>query len=67
MIKIKKFINDNLELFNSLENSEVCEYKDLSEFDNDFINYFKLNYRFDYKGICVYVVGSEIWVENRLS
>ena len=67
MTKIETFINDNLELFNSLESSEVQEYKDLSEFDSDFINYLKLNYRFDYKGICVYVVGSEIWVENMLS
>jgi hypothetical protein len=67
MKKIENFINDNLELFNSLENSEVQEYKDLSEFDSDFIDYLKLNYRFDYKGICVYIVGSEIWVENMLS
>jgi len=27
----------------------------------------KLNYRFDYKGICVYLVDSDIWVENMLS
>jgi hypothetical protein len=54
-------------LFNSLEDSEVQEYKDLSEFDSDFIDYLKLNYRFDYKGICVYIVDSEIWVENMLS
>jgi hypothetical protein len=67
MTKIEKFINDNLELFNSLGNSEVCEYKDLSEFDSDFIDYLKLNYRFDYKGICVYIVDSEIWVENMLT
>jgi hypothetical protein len=67
MTKIETFINDNLELFNSLESSEVQEYKDLSEFDSDFINYLKLNYRFDYKGICVYIVDSEIWVENMLS
>jgi hypothetical protein len=67
MTKIETFINDNLELFNSLESSEVQEYKDLSEFDSDFIDYLKLNYRFDYKGICVYIVDSEIWVENMLS
>jgi hypothetical protein len=67
MEKIKKFIDDNFELFNSLESSEVQEYKDLSEFDSDFIDYLKLNYRFDYKGICVYIVDSEIWVENMLS
>ena len=67
MTKIETFIDNNLELFNSLESSEVQEYKDLSEFDSDFINYLKLNYRFDYKGICVYLVDSEIWVENMLS
>ena len=67
MKKIETFINNNLELFNSLEDSEVQEYKDLSEFDSDFIDYLKLNYRFDYKGICVYLVDSEIWVENMLS
>ena len=67
MTKIKTFIDNNLELFNSLENSEVREYKDLNEFDSDFIDYLKLNYRFDYKGICVYLVDSEIWVENMLS
>ena len=67
MKKIETFINNNLELFNNLEDSEVQEYKDLSEFDSDFINYLKLNYRFDYKGICVYIVDSEIWVENMLS
>ena len=67
MTKIETFINNNLELFNSLESSEVQEYKDLNEFDSDFIDYLKLNYRFDYKGICVYIVDSEIWVENMLT
>jgi hypothetical protein len=67
MEKIKKFIDDNFELFNSLESSEVQEYKDLSEFDSEFIDYLKLNYRFDYRGICVYVVEDQIWVENMLS
>jgi len=67
MTKIETFINNNLKLFNSLENSETREYKDLSEFDSDFIDYLKLNYRFDYKGICVYLVDSDIWVENMLS
>jgi hypothetical protein len=27
----------------------------------------RLNYRFDYRGICVYVVEDQIWVENMLS
>jgi hypothetical protein len=67
MKKIKEFIETNLNDFIKLDNSEVCEYKDLSGFDIKFINYLKLNYRFDYKGICVYLVDSEIWVENMLS
>jgi hypothetical protein len=67
MTKIETFINNNLELFNSLESSEVQEYKDLSEFDSEFIDYLKLNYRFDYRGICVYIVEDQIWVENMLS
>ena len=67
MKKIKNFIETNLNDFIKLDNSEVCEYKDINEFDIEFINYLKLNYRFDYKGICVYLVGSEIWVENMLS
>ena len=67
MTKIENFIDDNFKLFNSLESSEVCEFKNLDEFDSKIINYLKLNYRFDYKGICVYLVDSEVWVENMLS
>ena len=67
MTKIKNFIDSNFEEFINLENSEVCEFKNLDEFDSEFIDYLKLNYRFDYKGICVYLVDSEIWVENMLS
>jgi hypothetical protein len=67
MKKIEKFIDDNFELFNSLDSSEVQEYKDLSKFDSEVVDYLKLNYRFDYRGICVYVVEDQIWVENMLS
>jgi hypothetical protein len=63
--KIKKFIDDNLNTFSNLSNSEVIEY-DLDEFNYGFVDYLKINYRFDYKGICVYFVDekNEIWIEN---
>jgi hypothetical protein len=67
MKSIENFINSNFKEFINLGNSEVCEFKDLNEFDSEFINYLKLNYRFDYRGICVYLVDSEIWVENMLT
>ena len=67
MKNLKCFINENFNEFINLGNSEVCEFKDLNEFDSKFINYLKLNYRFDYRGICVYLVDSEIWVENMLT
>ena len=59
------FINENLSEFNLLNDSEVCECN-LNEFDDEVIEYLKLNYRFDYKSICVYYVKEEdeIWVEN---
>jgi hypothetical protein len=65
MKKIEMFINENLSEFNLLNDSEVCECN-LNEFDNEVIEYLKLNYRFDYKSICVYYVKEEdeIWVEN---
>ena len=67
MESLKCFIDENFNEFINLGNSEVCEFKDLNEFDSEFINYLKLNYRFDYRGICVYLVDSEIWVENMLT
>ena len=65
MKKIEMFINENLSEFNLLNDSEVCECN-LNEFDDEVIEYLKLNYRFDYKSICVYYVKEEdeIWVEN---
>ena len=67
MKNLKDFIDENFNEFINLGNSEVCEFKDLNEFDSKFIDYLKLNYRFDYRGICVYLADNEIWVENMLS
>jgi hypothetical protein len=63
--KLKQFIDDNLEYFTNLGNSEV-EYFSVDKFDNDVIEYLKEHYRFDYKDICVYYVieKNNIWVEN---
>ena len=44
MVKLKKFINNNLVEFNNLENSEVNE-RSVSEFDTDFIDYLKNCFR----------------------
>jgi hypothetical protein len=65
MKSLKDFINENLNEFNNLSSSEVIECS-LDEFDFKEIEYLKENYRFDYKGICVYLVKerNEIWVEN---
>jgi hypothetical protein len=69
MQKLENFIDKNINDFSQLENSEV-EIYDISDFDNDVIEYLKLNYRFDYKNICVYYVEEDefneesIWVEN---
>ena len=66
MKKIEMFIDENLNEFNDLTCSEVIEY-DVNDFDNEIVGYLFKNYRFDYKGICVYIVDSEIWVENMLT
>jgi hypothetical protein len=65
MKSLKDFINENLNEFNNLSSSEVIECS-LDEFDFEEIEYLKENYRFDYKGICVYFVkrDNEIWIEN---
>jgi len=67
MKKLKQFIDNNLEYFANLDNSEVEEYK-ADEFDTDIIDYLKTakHNRFDYNGICVYFVAedNEVWVEN---
>jgi len=69
MQKLENFIDQNINQFSQFEISEV-EIYDITEFDNDIVEYLKLNYRFDYKNICVYYVEESeyneesIWVEN---
>ena len=65
MKKIETFINENLKEFNKLTCSEV-EAINVNEFDDEIVGYLFKNYRFDYKGICVYLVKekNKIWVEN---
>lgn len=71
MQKLENFIDNNINEFSQLENSEVKTYE-INEFDVDVIEYLKLNYRFDYKNICVYYVEADefyeegIWVENMI-
>jgi len=70
MLKIENFINENLNEFNQLENSEVNQ-RSVNEFDNDIVDYLKncFRQRYDYKDICAYYVEdeNEIWVENMAS
>jgi hypothetical protein len=65
MDKLKQFVEDNLERFINLDESEVYEL-DAHYLDDDLVNYLKDNDRFDYKGICVYYVkeSDEVWIEN---
>jgi hypothetical protein len=61
------FIEKNYNEFSNLSDSETVQLSlDDSDLNDDIINYLKDNYRFDYKGICVYYVKDEdeIWVEN---
>jgi hypothetical protein len=70
MLKIENFINENLNEFNLLENSEVKEYN-TNEIDKDIVDYLKDSFRQrdDYKDICVYYVEdyNKVWVENMAS
>jgi len=70
MLKIENFINENLNEFNQLENSEV-DHRSVNEFDNDIVDYLKncFRQRYDYKDICVYYVEdyNQVWVENMAS
>jgi len=63
--KLEKFIDDNWNEFSNLGKSEVIEC-DVSEFDNDVLEYLELNYRFDFNGICVSFSEEykNVWVEN---
>jgi len=69
MKKLEQFIDNNFSDFSLLEDSEVCEISlNDEDLDSDMIDYLKTNYRFDYKGICVYYSdANEIWVENMLA
>ena len=67
---LQNFIDQNLNEFSNLDDSEVIELtmEEAKEegLDNEMINYLKNNYRFDYKGIVVYYNkdSNEIWIEN---
>ena len=63
--KLKDFINKNYNEFSNLGGNEThgLELND-PNLDIDIINYLKTNYRFDYKGICVYYDEGQVWVEN---
>ncbi len=65
MKKIEMFIDENFNEFNDLTCSEVIEMG-VNEFDSEIVEHLKNNYRFDYRGICVYYVEekNEIWIEN---
>jgi hypothetical protein len=67
MIKLEKYINDNLNDFLNLTDSEVIHLS-LDNFDNDIVDYLKSVERFDYKDVCIYYVKKDnnIWIENML-
>ena len=68
--KLQNFVNQNLSEFSNLDGNEVIELtmEEAKEegLDNEMINYLINNYRFDYKGICVYYNEDEdqVWIEN---
>jgi hypothetical protein len=68
MKKLEEFIDENYELFSSLDCSEVEGYSK-NRFDKDVIDYLKKrkDRRFDYRDICVYYMEddwADVWVEN---
>ena len=65
MKKLEQYIDTNFNEFNELSISEVIHY-DADDFDVDMVNYLKQNYRFDYRGICIYyvLVDNEVYIEN---
>jgi hypothetical protein len=67
MIKLEKYINDNLNEFLNLSVSEVIHLS-LDNFDDDIVDYLKNVERFDYKDVCIYYVKKDnnIWIENML-
>lgn len=67
MKAIEDFIDRNYTEFSNLDYSEVVELKLTDkELNSDIIYYLKVNYRFDYKDICVYYNedADQVWVEN---
>lgn len=67
MKAIEDFIDRNYTEFSNLDYSEVVELKLTDkELNSDIIDYLKVNYRFDYKDICVYYNedADQVWVEN---
>ena len=67
MIKLEKYINENLTEFLNLSVSEVIHLS-LDNFDDDIVDYLKSVERFDYKDVCIYYVKEDnnIWIENML-
>jgi hypothetical protein len=67
MIKLEKYINENLTEFLNLSVSEVIHLS-LNNFDDDIVDYLKSVERFDYKDVCIYYVKEDnnIWIENML-
>ena len=65
MDSLKNYIDLNYNEFSNLGCSEIIECT-FDEFDSEEISYLKLNYRFDYKDICIYYVEEDnnIWIEN---
>jgi len=65
MIKLIQYIENNIERFSDLDESEVLEL-DAHYMDDDIVNYLKDTDRFVYNGICVYYVKGpdEVHVEN---
>jgi hypothetical protein len=65
MDKLKKYVDEKFDYYSEFSCSEV-EHCTLDEFDSDVIEYLTLNERFDYRGICIYLVEeeNEIWIEN---
>lgn len=67
MKAIEDFIDRNYTEFSNLDYSEVVELELTDkELNSDIIDYLKVNYRFDYKDICVYYNedADQVWVEN---
>lgn len=58
MKALETFIDQNYSAFSNMGYSEVEEIAP-DTFDNEMLMFLKQNYRFDYKGICVYYEKEE--------